>query len=140
MKALLQFIKPYLYILRKTVILYVCSTCILRVISLVTPYISGIYVDLLISRDSVNMILYFVLLIGIINIVNILFQYLTALIITRFNNSLSYEIYNNIFQKIFISKLSLFKDKDNSYLIDQINNDTNIIVTFCSDNISNLFL
>ncbi|AHM67574.1 ATP-binding cassette domain-containing protein [Paenibacillus polymyxa] len=136
----LEYLKKYLSKTRKYVFFYIVVTSVLWIIGIIVPYITGIYIDYLVSKSNISIILYFVLLLGIINIVNILIQYLTALFSTKLNNLLLYEICNDIYQKIFKTKLSVFKDKDNAYLVDQINNDSSTVVDFFSNNISNLVL
>jgi ATP-binding cassette subfamily C protein len=111
-------------------------TSLLWAISIVSPYISGVYVDYLISHNPLLWIVYFLLAFGFINIINIVVQYFTAIVTTKLKNTMLYEIINNINQKIFKSQLSIFKKYDKAYLIDQIGEDSATIVAFFSENIS----
>lgn len=113
---------------------------ILWAVEIITPYLSGMYVDLLVAKNQTKIIIYFIIIIGFINLVKILVQYFTALVSTKLNNTLLYQISSDVNQKIFHSRLSLFKDKDKSYLVDQIRNDYAAVVSFLTDNISTLLL
>lgn len=140
MKSILRFLKPYIQKNKGDIIFYIVVTVLLWGIGIFTPYISGIYVDLLIAKKGTFIIIYFVILIAMINGINILIQYLTALISTKLNNKLLHQINSNIYQQIFCSRLSKYKDIDKACLVDQISNDSAALVGFFSENVVNFVL
>lgn len=140
MKNVLKFLKPYIRKNKGNIIFYIIVTTLLWVIGIFTPYISGIYIDFLVAKTGTSIIIYFVILIAIINGVNVLVQYLTALVSTKLNNKLLHQINSDSYQQIFRSKLSKYKDIDKAYLIDQISNDSSNLVGFFSENVTNFVL
>lgn len=140
MKKIMNFLKPYIKNNKKEVLLYMILNFLLWGIGIFTPYLSGMYIDFLVLKETYKVIVYFILLIIIINLFNIMIQFFTAVISTRLNNKLLHEINNNMFQKVFKAKFSQFKDIDKACLIDQISNDSASIISFFTVNLSNAIL
>lgn len=137
---IINFLCLYLERHKQKVLIYTFVTCLLWGISVFTPFIMGIYIDVLVAKQPLKLVMYFIVAVAAIELLHILAQYLGTYSATQLNNVFLYDITNDIFQKIFSSKLSEFKKIDSAYLIDQITTDAANIVSFFSGNITNIFL
>lgn len=137
---IINFLCLYLKRHKQKVLIYTFVTCLLWGISVFTPFIMGIYIDVLVAKQPLKLVMYFIVAVAAIEILHIFAQYLGTYSATQLNNVFLYDITNDIFQKIFSSKLSEFKKIDSAYLIDQITTDAANIVSFFSGNIINIFL
>lgn len=137
---IINFLCLYLKRHKQKVLIYTFVTCLLWGISVFTPFIMGIYIDVLVAKQPLKLVMYFIVAVAAIEILHIFAQYLGTYSATQLNNVFLYDITNDIFQKIFSSKLSEFKKIDSAYLIDQITTDAANIVSFFSGNITNIFL
>lgn len=137
---IINFIQVYVKKHKKILISYILVTILLWLINVFTPYIMGIYIDVLVQKQPIKIVTYFILAITVIEFLHILAQYLGTYVSTKLNNIFLYDISNDIFQKIFKSRLSDFKQIDNAYLLDQITTDAANVVSFFSGNITDILL
>ena len=124
---------------KKETISYILISLLLWVVGVLTPYISGIYIDYLLAGVSTNLFLSFILTIAIINILQMFARYFLSIASTKFNQKLAADINNSIYQKIFASNYTEYSNIDSAYYIDQINKDAYTIVGFFSSNATNFF-
>lgn len=120
---------------RREAIAYLSITLFLWLIGILTPYISGLYIDFLITEISFKLLIWFVVVIAVIGSLQMFCRYFMSVASTKFNQKLVASISSNIYQKIFNSRYSEYTNVDNAYYIDQINKDTSTLVTFFSANI-----
>lgn len=140
MSPVCKFIKPYFKKNSKSIIAYSFVSLVIWAIGIVSPYISGVYIDFLVSKAPVRIILYFLILIGFVSVVRILTQYFSSRVSTKLNNKLLYEIYDDAYQHIFNSHYSTYMNMDRASLIDRIGNDAASVVEFFTGNLVNFFL
>lgn len=124
---------------RREAIAYLSITLFLWLIGILTPYISGLYIDFLITEISFKLLIWFVVVIAVIGSLQMFCRYFMSVASTKFNQKLVASISSNIYQKIFNSRYSEYTNVDNAYYIDQINKDTSTLVTFFSANILSFF-
>ena len=124
---------------RREAIAYLSITLFLWLIGIFTPYISGLYIDFLITEISFKLLIWFVVVIAVIGSLQMFCRYFMSVASTKFNQKLVASISSNIYQKIFNSRYSEYTNVDNAYYIDQINKDTSTLVTFFSANILSFF-
>lgn len=115
---------------RREAIAYLSITLFLWLIGILTPYISGLYIDFLITEISFKLLIWFVVVIAVIGSLQMFCRYFMSVASTKFNQKLVASISSNIYQKIFNSRYSEYTNVDNAYYIDQINKDTSTLVTF----------
>ena len=109
-------------------------------VGVVTPYLSGLYIDELIAGISFHSFVAFILIIAAANFLKIALRYLQSLISTNLGQRMVHQINNILFQKIFTSNYAYYCNIDCAYYIDQINRDSNAVVNFLISNIFNFFL
>ena len=109
-------------------------------VGVVTPYLSGLYIDELVAGISFHSFVAFILIIAATNFMKIVLRYLQSLVSTNLGQRMVHQINNSIFQKIFTSKYAYYCNIDCAYYIDQINRDSNAVVNFLISNIFNFFL
>lgn len=105
-----------------------------------TPYLSGLYIDELVSGIDFHSFVAFIFIIAVSNFLKIALRYLQSLVSTNLGQRMVHQINNTLFQKIFSSKYSYYCNIDCAYYIDQINRDSNTVVNFLISNIFNFFL
>lgn len=113
------------------VILLIWST------SVYAPYISGLYIDCLVSGTTKTTFFTFIILIIAINILQLILKYLQSVVSTKVTQILVYYISDTAFQKIFLSQYSEYANINAAYYIDLINKDSHTIVQFIVSNITN---
>ena len=109
-------------------------------VGVVSPYLSGLYIDELIAGISFHSFVAFILIIAAANFLKIALRYLQSLVSTNLGQRMVHQINNIIFQKIFTSNYAYYCNIDCAYYIDQINRDSNAVVNFLISNIFNFFL
>ena len=126
--------------LLRLVVQYMMVMLVLWVIDIATPYISGLYIDCLVTGMDLNIFAAFVVLIAATSLIQMLFRYLQSIVSTKLNHKMAYKISNDIFQKVFCSEYQYYANIDSAYYIDQINKDSHTIVRFFTSNVVNFFL
>lgn len=124
----------------KLVISQIFIIFFLWAVGVVTPYLSGLYIDELVAGISFRTFVVFILIIAATNFMKIVLRYLQSLVSTNLGQRMVHQINNIIFQKIFTSKYAYYCNIDCAYYIDQINRDSNAVVNFLISNIFNFFL
>ena len=124
---------------KKPVVNYILISLILWGINIFTPYLSGIYLNQLLSGMDKVLFAAFIISFTLANVLQMISGYFQAIVSVRFNQEIAYNISNDIFQKIFRSEYKQYKNIDCAYFVDQINKDSRTIVRFISSNIVNLF-
>lgn len=109
-------------------------------VGVVSPYLSGLYIDELIAGISFHSFVAFILIIAAANFLKIALRYLQSLVSTNLGQRMVHQINNILFQKIFASNYAYYCNIDCAYYIDQINRDSNAVVNFLISNIFNFFL
>ena len=103
-------------------------------IGMISPYISGLYINSLIKAISLTNLILFITLVASLNLLQMLFDYWQSILSVKLNQTLIYNISNDLFQKIFHSRYEQYGNIDCSYYIDQINKDSHLIVQFFLQN------
>ena len=124
----------------KLVVSQIFIICFLWAVGVVSPYLSGLYIDELIAGISFHSFVAFILIIAAANFLKIALRYLQSLVSTNLGQRMVHQINNILFQKIFTSNYAYYCNIDCAYYIDQINRDSNAVVNFLISNIFNFFL
>ena len=116
---------------------YITIVLLVWTISVCFPYISGQYIDHLVSGITETTFIAFIILIIAINILQLILKYLQSIVSTKVTQILVYYISDTAFQKIFLSQYSEYANINAAYYIDLINKDSHTIVQFIVSNITN---
>lgn len=139
-REVIHAIKQIAYSNYKLVFSQICIIFFLWAVGVVSPYLSGLYIDELIAGISFHSFVAFILIIAAANFLKIALRYLQSLVSTNLGQRMVHQINNIIFQKIFASNYAYYCNIDCAYYIDQINRDSNAVVNFLISNIFNFFL
>lgn len=135
-----QITKNYIFTSQDIIFQYILIMFVSWGIEIATPYISGLYIDHLVTGMELNIFAVFVVLIAATSLIQMLFRYLQSIVSTKLNHKMAYQISNDIFQKVFCSEYQYYANIDSAYFIDQINKDSHTIVRFFTSNVVNFFL
>lgn len=119
---------------------YLISLLALWFISIISPYLSGQYIDYLVNKIPLKIFALFILAIAILNVLQIGLRYTQSVLVTKLSYRIIYQVSNDVFQKIFQSEYKYYSNIDNAYMVDQISKDSNAVVTFLTSNVINFFL
>lgn len=125
-------VKYFKYLLRYRLYLffYIVLNTVLWLITLVSPYITGRYVDHLISAKTIKPIYTFSIIILVIGIGNTLFSYLIQILIAKYEAKLSFDLNYDVLEHVKKLPLSFFKTTNATYLNQRINVDSNTVTSF----------
>ena len=119
---------------------YIFILLVIWLIGIVTPYISGEYIDFLVGNIQSNLFVAFILIIAAVNVLQIVLRYIQSIVSTKLSYKIAYQVSDNLMQKIFRSDYKYYSNIDNAYTVDQISKDSNSVVTFVTSNMVNFFL
>ena len=139
-REVIHAIKQIAYSNYRLIFSQICIIFFLWAVGVVSPYLSGLYIDELIAGISFHSFVAFILIIAAANFLKIALRYLQSLISTNLGQRMVHQINNILFQKIFTSNYAYYCNIDCAYYIDQINRDSNAVVNFLISNIFNFFL
>lgn len=131
---LFLYLRKYILSYKTRFFKFILCSFIFWIITIVTPYISGAYIDILIYGKARNIIYLYSLTILMINILHIIISYLKDLTYTRLWNDVTFKLNMCIFNHLNKVPLSFFQSKDAVYLSRRISDDTNLLVDFCISN------
>ena len=139
-REVIHAIKQIAYSNYRLIFSQICIIFFLWAVGVVSPYLSGLYIDELIAGISFHSFVAFILIIAAANFLKIALRYLQSLVSTNLGQRMVHQINNILFQKIFTSNYAYYCNIDCAYYIDQINRDSNAVVNFLISNIFNFFL
>jgi len=130
--------KPYLVTCKYALVLYILLTFTAVVITILSPYILGDFIDNLIQGADVYVILRFCVIFGGLNMLGIMKGYATSLLYIKMQNGMGYGFNKAVLQHI--QKLSLkYSDNQNiAYLSNRVTADTNSLIGFCITVVQNM--
>lgn len=135
---ILRFTKGFILKYKRYLLIYIFLSLISRAISIVFPFLTGVYIDLLITTDNNQVVTYvtlFILVTGIFSISSSFIQkYLYVKIQTKSMTDLNFHIVNHLVKV----PIRYFEKKDSSYLNQRIYNDSNVVISFFLDNFINI--
>src|SRR5699024_560601 len=139
-RDVIHAIKQIAYSNYRLIFSQICIIFFLWAVGVVSPYLSGLYIDELIAGISFHSFVAFILIIAAANFLKIALRYLQSLISTNLGQRMVHQINNILFQKIFTSNYAYYCNIDCSYYIYQINRDSNAVVNFLISTIVTFFL
>lgn len=137
---LFSYLKKYIFKYKSCFIKFIFFNLVYWALTIVTPYISGKYIDVLIYTKTRNVVYLFSILILFINIFNMIISYLKDVTYTRLLNNVIFKLSVNIYDHLKKVSFQFYKSKDSVYLSKRINDDSNALADFCIQNSILFFL
>ena len=131
MLKIFKLCKKYLINNKGLFVLYFFLCIVAGVFSLCTPYISGNFIDTLVKAQNENIIYKYCLFFLIITVFSQIVGYFENRSYTKLQTRMGFELNCDVISHVQKLSLSYIKGVDMAYLNQRINNDSNMIVTFC---------
>ena len=130
MKGIFKLCREYVKAHRKLLTLYVFLCVFLGLQSLASPYITGNFIDSLISSSSgANIIKYCAVFVAI-TLSGVIIGYVTNRLYIKLQTTISYELNKSALAHLQRVSYSFVKNQDTAALNQRINNDSNALITF----------
>lgn len=130
--------KKYICKYKYRFITYILINIAISCLAILSPYISGNFIDNLIINKDINEVYYFCAIFAIITFGRQLFGYITSLLYVNTQIRMGYEFNSDVIQHVQKLSLNYTNSKDSIYLNQIINNDANNLVIFCLTVIQNV--
>ncbi|MBE6525286.1 MAG: ABC transporter ATP-binding protein [Thermoplasmata archaeon] len=109
--------------------------------SIVVPYLNGLFIDALISSNSLNNILRLILIIIIIGLFGIIASYFVNMSIIKMTSKASYDMLSDTVAHIQKMPIDEFRSKyAPAYIVQRISGDLNIMFSFFLNNFISIFI
>lgn len=131
MKSIFGLCQKYLKKNRKNLFLYGILCLVSSAFSMISPYLSGSFIDCLLVAENAKIIYKFCLLFLIITVLGQLLGYFVNRLYTKLQTRMGFELNSDIIGHIQKLSLSYINNQDMAYLNQRINNDSNMLITFC---------
>ena len=132
----LRYLKKY----KIRLFIYVALSILCSILNLISPYINGKLVDKLLFANNVKVIIIYILVLILIVLLQLIFGYITRILFTKIQIKCGYQLNKYILDHVKRLPLNFFENKDFSYLNQKINNDSNNIIIFSIQIISDLII
>lgn len=100
------------------------------IITSISPYLTGLFVDFLISNKNRQLVVYLSILIMVIGIMEILLSYLKNIMTVKITSKVSFDMLSDITQYFERVRLEIVEKNDPIYVTQQINTDVNVLSGF----------
>lgn len=131
MKDILLFCSKYMKAQRNKLSLYILLCIFLGLFSLATPYISGDFVDYLISGHSIKNLLQYCFIYFSIAFTSVILGYVNNRLYISLQTRMGFELNRDVIFHIQHLPLSYIETQDSAYQNQRVNNDSNALTTFC---------
>ena len=111
--------------------LYIVINLIVGGIAILTPYLTGDFIDTLVLGKGLKTIYNFCAILAAINIARLLLGYYTSVIYIKMQARMGYDFNKAVITHVQRLSLSFINNSDTAYLNQIINNDTNALIIFC---------
>lgn len=122
-----KYLKKNIRLLILYGILCLCSSFF----AMISPYLSGNFIDCLVVIQSSKMIYRYCILFILIAVFSQILGYLVNRLFTKLQTKLAFEFNKDMISHVQKLPLSYISKQDMAYLNQRINNDTNMLMTFC---------
>ena len=97
------------------------------IITSISPYLTGLFVDFLISNKNRQLVVYLSILIMVIGIMGILLSYLKNIMTVKITSKVSFDMLSDITQYFERVRLEIVEKNDPIYVTQQIYTDVNVL-------------
>lgn len=140
MRKIAKFCNKYLKKHRLIITLFMTLTIISAVISLFIPYISGSFIDYLVTSSELTQLYRFCYIFALLSIGGIILGFCINRLLTIIQIKISYEIERDLIQHIQHLSLSFLDKMNTAYMTQRITADANSLTTFYILFIQNIFI
>lgn len=119
---------------------FLCSSLILNLLELISPYMAGNFIDGLTKNTRIEFVYRFCFIIVTITLLNVIFGYIVRLIYSKIETKMSYSFNRDMLMHYQKLPLSYLVNKDVAAANKIINMDTYELIRFCIDLFNNMFL
>ena len=124
---------------RIKIAIFACYGIIIQILSFITPYITGDFIDRLVSITDMHYVFFFCIILATVTLLRLVFLYLQSISYCKLQAEMGYEFNRDVVFHIQDLPMSYLSNKDIAQINSQINEDTNRLVIFCL-NIFNAFI
>lgn len=133
----LAYVKKYKAFIFLLTIFSILST----IVSIAVPYLNGQFIDLLIISADSGQVIRFALVIIAIGLFGVVVSYVNNMTVVKFTNRSGFDVISDTVGHVQKIPYDTFVSKFNpAYLIQRINTDSNVLVSFVISNIISVFL
>ena len=132
--------KPYLKKYMALLGLYIGISIFVSLFSLVTPTITGSFIDQLVRNSNASFLYRYCAVFAAISLGQILLGYVSGRMYIRLQMSMGFAFNRDMVQHVHKVSLKHIEKQDPAYLSQRINNDTNNLVIFCISVIQNIII
>ena len=129
--------KKYLLSHKILLLLYIFLCLVSSLLSIMLPYLSGNFIDILISQRRKYFIYNFCILYGCIGTLKIILGYFCPLLYVKMQVEMGYELNKDIVFHVQNLSLTYIQRQDSVFLSQNINTDSNNLIIFCLTIIQN---
>lgn len=136
---MIHFISKYVFCHKTKIICLIILSLIGFILGVIQPYLSGNFIDLLISKPDMKIIIQFSILLMSIGLSSIVVSYISKTFIIKFQTQISFDVNIHLvqhMQKVPLLKLLKYNP---AYLNSRINSDSNELVAFFLSNFITIF-
>lgn len=133
LKQILKSKKSYFFI-------YIFLSIIIAILGMISPLISGNFIDQLIKNPNENLIYIVTMLYFILVVLQIVFSYIFSIIETKLIIQLTYNLNYQIINHLQKVSLISFNQQNIPYLNQRINTDCNVVINFYISLIKNIIM
>ena len=134
-----KLLKPYLKENILNIIILLVYLIILFPMNLIIPYINGMYIDKLTLFANKNIVIIFCIIIGTINIIGIVGNYILNKLYLKLQTQIGFEMNIELLEHFKKIPLRTITKYNPGYISDRINTDCNVLSNFIITLILNFF-
>ena len=109
------------------------------ILSIIQPYLSGNFIDLLISKPNLKLIIQFSIFLMIVGLLSIIVSYISNMFIVKFQTRIAFKVNFDLVQHMQKIPILKFLKYNPAYLNNRINDDSNELVSFFLSNFITIF-
>lgn len=133
-----RFCQDYLLKNKLRFVLYLVICMILSVVMLGLPYITGGFIDSLVSHHSMKEIYRYCAVFLFIIILRLVLGYVQSMSFSRLNMAIAYDLNKDVVKHVQNMSVSYINHSDAAYLNQIINGDANTLIGFCLTSIQSV--
>jgi len=122
--------KPYLLSHKYTLATYITIILATTAITIISPYIIGDFLDILVGGGDIGAILRFCIIFGGLNILKIIIGYITTIMYTKITAKMSHDLNMDTIKHVQGLSLSYINQKDSAYLSQRLGTDAGNMIVF----------
>lgn len=131
MASIFKMCRKYLIKNKYSVVCYGLLCLTSSMFSMISPYISGNFIDYLIVADNISKIYRYCFVFFGLFVINQLIGYIVNRVYIKMQTQMGYDLNSDVIRHIQHLPVSFLKKQNMAYLNQRVNNDSNQVITFC---------